>query len=338
MRPGVLWLPITVLLATAGVVLLFGTLLTREADRLADRTGLGEAIFGAVLLGGSTSIAGIVTSVATAWQGFPELAAANAIGGIAVQTAFLGVADLTYRRANLEHAAASVENLVQGALLATLLAMPLAAAALPAFTWWNIHPVSIAIFAMYLFGLHLVRGARQSQLWTPRTTTETVVDEPDTRSPSRTGAMWSRFVLYGLITAGAGYAVARSGIALVRDFGFQEGLVGGYLTAVITSLPELVVAVAAVRRGALTLAVGSIIGGNAFDVLFFAAADVAFVGSLYHAMAAAQVFLISLTLVMTGVLLLGLLRRERSGVGGIGFESFLILVLYVGAAVLLFLL
>jgi cation:H+ antiporter len=40
---------------------------------------------------------------------------------------------------------------------------------------------------------------------------------------------------------------------------------------------------------------------------------------------------------LTGVLLMGLLRRERSGVLGIGFESFLALVLYVGAFATLFL-
>ncbi|NIQ53654.1 MAG: sodium:calcium antiporter, partial [Gemmatimonadetes bacterium] len=39
---------------------------------------------------------------------------------------------------------------------------------------------------------------------------------------------------------------------------------------------------AAVRQGALTLAVSDIVGGNFFDVLFVAAADLAFLqGSIY---------------------------------------------------------
>ena len=74
---------------------------------LADETGLGEAIFGAVLLGSATSIAGITTSVTAAVNALPSLAISNAIGGIAAQTVFLAVADITYRPANLEHAAAS---------------------------------------------------------------------------------------------------------------------------------------------------------------------------------------------------------------------------------------
>lgn len=39
---------------------------------------------------------------------------------------------------------------------------------------------------------------------------------------------------------------------------------------------------AAVRRGALTLAVGDILGGNCFDVLFISGSDVAYrEGSIY---------------------------------------------------------
>jgi hypothetical protein len=40
------------------------------------------------------------------------------VGGIAAQTALLVIADKVYRPANLEHAAASVTNLINGALLA----------------------------------------------------------------------------------------------------------------------------------------------------------------------------------------------------------------------------
>lgn len=51
----------------AAVIAVAGTLLARRADRIADVTGLGEALIGAVLLGGSTSLPGITTSVAATW-------------------------------------------------------------------------------------------------------------------------------------------------------------------------------------------------------------------------------------------------------------------------------
>ena len=52
--------------------------MTKVADRLADKTGLGEAVVGALFLGGSTSLPGIVTSVTTAAGGHAELAISNA--------------------------------------------------------------------------------------------------------------------------------------------------------------------------------------------------------------------------------------------------------------------
>ena len=77
-------------------------------------------------------------------------------------------------------------------------------------------------------------------------------------------------------------------------------------------------------------------GGNACDVLFVAFADVAYrAGSIYHAITDRQVFVLALAIVLNGVLLLGLLRRERSGWFGIGFESVLVVALYLGAAVLI---
>jgi cation:H+ antiporter len=46
-------------------------------------------------------------------------------------------------------------------------------------------------------------------------------------------------------------------------------------------------------------------------------------------------FWVCLTLVMSAVLMMGLIRRERDGPGRIGLESVLIMLLYVGGAWLL---
>ena len=105
------------------VIAIAGTRITRVVDQLADRTGLGEATAGTVLLGAATSLSGSVLSVTAAYRGHPELAVSNALGGIAVQTFFLAIADMVYRRANLEHAAASAPNMMQNGLLIRLLAI-----------------------------------------------------------------------------------------------------------------------------------------------------------------------------------------------------------------------
>lgn len=333
-----LWGIVAAFAAAALAIALAGVRLARVADDLAEATGLGETLMGAVFVGASTSLPGVVTSVAAASAGHPVLAISNAIGGIAAQTAFLGLADIAYRRVNLEHAAASVTNLMQGGLLVALLAVPLVLSGLPAVTVAGVHPGSAVLVLLYLFGVRLMWTARRRPMWAPRHTRETQVEDEHPAARGRGLArLWTEFAALAAVTALAGYVVAQSGIALVQRTPLSETAVGGIFTAVATSLPELVTAVAAVRRGALNLAVGDILGGNAFDVLFLALADAAWrEGSIYHAIAGRNLFILALTILMTAILIMGLLSRQERSFGGIGFESFFVLVLYLGGAVALF--
>ncbi|MDN3516595.1 hypothetical protein QWY84_03130 [Aquisalimonas lutea] len=78
----------------------------------------------------------------------------------------------------------------------------------------------------------------------------------------------------------------------------------------------------------MTLAVGGVVGGNAFDTLFAAIADWRTAPArCTHGATERETFLIALSIVMAAVLLPGLLRRERHGITRIGFESFAVLLL-----------
>jgi len=74
----------TVLLFGSGalVIAVAGARLAAIADRLSDLTGLGEAVFGAVLLGATTSLPETVVSITTALAGRADLAVGNAVGGL----------------------------------------------------------------------------------------------------------------------------------------------------------------------------------------------------------------------------------------------------------------
>jgi cation:H+ antiporter len=318
------------LLATI-VIVIAGTQLTKAADKLADKTGMGEALLGAIFLGGVTSIPGIVTSVVAAYNNHPQLAISNAIGGIAAQTVFLSIADISYRRINLEHAAASFTNLMQGVLLMALLAFILIGLSSPQVTVLSIHPLSIVLILVYFAGSYMISRAKGHPMWNPRLTKHTVKDVPNEQFKAISlKKLLFTFIIMAILVAGAGYTVSKTGITIAEKSGLSEVFVGTLFTAVATSLPELIVSIAAVRQKALTLAVGNIIGGNTFDVLFVAFADMAYAkGSILHAISANQVFIIALTMVMISILILGLLFRERKGIGRIGWESSLIIAVYL---------
>jgi cation:H+ antiporter len=153
---------------------------------------------------------------------------------------------------------------------------------------------------------------------------------------SSLGSLWLRFALAAGITALAGWLLARAAVPISLHTGLSQTLVGGVLTGLAGSLPELVTALAAVRMGALSLAVGDILGGNCFDALIVGFSDLAYPGaSIYAAAGPQQDFLLALTVLLSAVLLMGLVYREKHGVANIGLESFLMLLFYVGGIALL---
>ena len=316
--------------ACVAIIATAGVRITAVVDELADRTRVGEALAGAVLLGAATSLSGSVLSVTAAFKGNADLALSNALGGIAVQTAFLAVADLFYRRANLEHAAASAANLMQGALLVTLMAVILVGAFSPPVTLFGIHPATPVLLATYAYGLRLIQSTRDQPMWQPARTRETREDTPEEDNLQRSlRGLLLGFVGLGALLGVTGWVLENAAVTIAEQTGMAQTTVGLLLTATVTSLPELVTSVAAVRRGALTLAVGGIIGGNAFDTLFTAASDIAYrEGSIYAEMGDDLLVWVSLSILMTGALLMGLIRREEQGPGGIGFESVAVLLLY----------
>ncbi|MEQ8659543.1 MAG: sodium:calcium antiporter, partial [Gammaproteobacteria bacterium] len=236
--------------------------------------------------------------------------------------------------------AASAENKAKAALLTLLLESLLLLAYKPA-GWlvYGLHPGSVLLLAMWLAGLHAVAGIRARPMWLARRTRDTRLEPAPAAAPGRgrPARLAAGFLACALLMVLAGWLVAAAGLETAQRCAARQSLVGVLLTAVLTSLPELVTTLAAVRHGALQLAVGGIIGGNTFDVLFLSFADAAYRdGSIYHVMPADVSFWVVLTLAMTAVLSFGLVKRERHGPGNIGVESLAVIVLYLGALALQF--
>ncbi|SCG70571.1 sodium:calcium antiporter [Micromonospora halophytica] len=325
---------------TAGALTVVGSVrLVSLGDTLADRTGWGEAVFGAVFFGLATSLSGIVMTAVTAASDQPQLAYSNAVGGIAAQTAAVAVADMFYRRVNLEHASASLSNILFGCLLIALLALALLATYTPDVTVAGVHPASLVMIGCYLGGIRLVRTAGARPMWDAVETRETRRDVPQPRGVSKrksTSTLWTRFLTVGLIVGTGGWAIGTAAEGIVAATGLKAGFVGGVLMGLVNALPEMVTAVAAVRRGAVTLAVAAIIGGNCLDALNLVIGDMALRGgSLFHAAQTDELFVTASGLFMTAVLLGGMLIRQPRGWGRVGFEGVLLLGSYIAIVAVL---
>ncbi|MDT0307979.1 cation transporter [Streptomyces sp. DSM 44917] len=329
---------VALFLTVGTLTVLCSVRLATLGDTLADRTGRGEALFGAVFFGLVTSLSGIVMTAVAAADDHPDLAYSNAVGGIAAQTLAIAAADLTYRRTNLEHAAASLPNLLFGCLLMGLLGVALMASFSPDVTVAGIHPASAVMAGFYWGGLRLISD-RPRPMWIPVRTRDTVPDVPEaTAAPGRRGTagLWGEFLAIAALVVLSGWVVTRTAETFVAATGLRAGFVGAVLMGIVNALPETVTAIAAVRRGALTLAVAAVIGGNCLDALNLVVGDIAYRGgSLYHAANPDELFLTAGALVMTTVLLGGLLVRQERGWWRLGFDGVLLITVYTATALTL---
>ncbi|QOY53308.1 calcium/sodium antiporter [Candidatus Sulfurimonas baltica] len=65
-----------------------------------------------------------------------------------------------------------------------------------------------------------------------------------------------------VLTIGGANFVIESGTSIARDFGISEWIIGLFLIALGTSLPELVVSLVAIKKGNAEMSIGNIIGSN----------------------------------------------------------------------------
>ena len=76
-----------------------------------------------------------------------------------------------------------------------------------------------------------------------------------------------------MLVVGAAIWLPEIGAGIARQTGLGEALVGSLFIAITTSLPEIAVSIAAVRIGALDLAISNILGSNLFNLLILGLDD-----------------------------------------------------------------
>jgi cation:H+ antiporter len=332
-----LWANLAVFGVAAAIVWLAGTRVARSANAVAERTGIGKAFAGALLLGGITSLPEVAVTLSSSAAGQASLAVNNLLGGVAFQVVLLAVADAIYgRRALSGIVAQPVVQLqgVMGIVLLGLVALGVTAGELDlgGFGAWSSATAVGAVAALWI-----VRKSQDAPAWKP--TRPAVRGEPEEhRDGDVSLARASGTLALGALgILAAGYVLSRTGDALAETTGLGQSFVGAVLLAVSTSLPEVSTVLAAVRLGQYSMAYSDIFGTNLFDLILLLAVDLVHsgppvLGEAGAFSAAAAV----LGIVVTAVAVAGLIERRDRAIARMGVDSLLILVLYFAGLALLY--
>jgi cation:H+ antiporter len=304
---------VLVFLASAAVVVAAGTVLTRTADAIAQATGLGRAWIGAALLAGATSLPEIATDVSAVRMHAPNLAAGDLFGSSLANMLILAIIDQLSRERGVLRSAA-IENALTACLAISLNTLgALFVLARPRFTLLGVSPLSLVLLLVYLGGTRLVyrNGVRHSEALVA-----TPAQPANATSGSRRSSSLKR-TLTALAAAAVVILVASPALAwsakhLAEATGLGSTFIGTWLLGLCTSLPELATSIAAVRIGALDLAVGTLFGSNSFNMVIFVALDIAYpAGSIFGGLSATHAISGMLAVVLMTLGLAGILYRAE---------------------------
>ena len=336
-----IWLNLLLFTLFAAGVWYAGAKLSLYVDLIADRTGIGQAFAGALLLGGATSLPELATTISASASGAAELAGNNLLGGVALQISVLAGMDIVcLRNRPLTFFSPKAALLLQGVfliLMLSLVIMILMTGEL--ITLAGVGLWSMMLVVIYGFGLWSFHRYEGDPRWKPAGELE---EPPESNRDLKdahqaeyqsvsTGALVLWFSLSACGVLFSGYLVARTGEVLSEQTGLGQSLIGATLVALATSLPEVSTTWSAIRFGAYSMAVANILGTNVLEVVLFLPADIAYRdGSLIDAMDPSASFLAALGIVLTSIYLWGILERRDRTILGMGYDSALVLLFYFG--------
>lgn len=315
---------------SAIVITVTGVKLAEYGDAIAYRTKLGGLFIGTLLMAGATSLPEILTMTSALRQDHLNLTAGDLFGSCMFNMLLLAVLDLIFhsthmlRRVALNHAlTASLGTLLIGMAVFFILAD------IDISIGW-LGMGGLAIIAVYVASVWLLRHNP-----TTAPLSESVV-ETDEHIPSLRRAGIG-FAITAAILVAATPLLVSSAAEIAEITGLGDGFIGIVLIALVTSLPELVAGIAAVRVGAYDLAVGNLFGSNMFNMFTLGLADVIYTqGSFLDAIDPTFAIAGLLAMMLTAMGLVGNLAQVERRVVVVEMDALLLILVYLGGLWLLY--
>jgi cation:H+ antiporter len=328
------WLQFALCIVFIGLA---GVRLTRYGDAIADKTGLGGTWVGVVLIASVTSLPELVTGISSVTvANTPDIAAGDVLGSCVFNLLVIVMLDFLYRTESV-YTRASQGHILAGGFGVMMIG----------FTGFNILLASdgnvlsighVGIYSPVIVLLYAI--AMRTVFRYERAQMKEVVEAEDDQYPHYTlRQVVARYVAAAAVVVAAGAWLPFVAKDIAVTMAWEESFVGTLLVAFVTSLPEIVVTVAAVRLGSVDIAVGNLFGSNLFNILILAVDDVLFLpGDLFSAVDSIHAVSALSAMMMTGVAIVGLLYRPRTRVlRTVGWTSIFLFCVYLINSYVLFL-
>ena len=318
----------------AAIIVIAGTFMARAADRIAEVTGLGRTLVGLVLLAAGTSLPELMVGWTAVRIGSPDLTLGDLLGSSLMNLLILAVLDLlTKSNARMLSARAAVHALSATGSIVLKAIVLLAVLFDSDASFLRLGPGSWAIIVAYILCFRLIvldQQVGRNEAKSDPAATEHIAGMTLTQS----------ILLYLLCAGGILFAapqLAHTADQLAGLTGLGKTFFGAVFIASVTSLPEATATIAALRMGAPDLAIGNILGSNAFNMLILAFVDFADAGALLGAAGPVHAVTAAAGILATAVVMLGLLSRSERRYWLIEPDAGGLILLIIGSLYLIYL-
>jgi cation:H+ antiporter len=315
---------------TAALIVYAATQLAKYGDIIAVRTRLGGMFVGVLLLAGATSLPEVLTSISALSQNAPNLAAGNLLGSNTFNMFLLALVDIVSRNQRILRKAA-LKHALSGSLAVFMIGLVVffILADIDLQIGW-VGVDSLVIIGAYIVAVRLIQGnsSHVSQ-------SAALPDIPEGTPRLRTGIIGFLIASLGLVLVTPIMVESSNEIAVITGLGTT--FIGTTLVALVTSLPEMVTTLAAIKIGAADMAIGNLFGSNMFNMFAIGLTDLFFLqGRFLAAIDPAFLLVGILGLLMTGMGLIGNLAKLEKRIWFIEIDALALVLVYFGSLWLLY--
>jgi len=328
----VIW--IQFVLCTA-IILYSGTRLSLYGDVIAEKSGMGRTWIGVILMASVTSLPELVTGVSSvAIYNLPNIAAGDVLGSCMFNLLILAMLDIKRNGSPISALAhqGHVLTAAFGILLLGFVSMSILAADLiPVVGWIGLYsPLFVVIYVAAMRSIFRFERARTAGF------VSDAVEGLQYGHLSKSGTyVW--FGVHALVIVAAATYLPHLGDEIATITGLGRTFVGSIFIALATSLPEIVVSRAALKMGAVDLAVGNVLGSNLFNIAILAIDDAFFFqGPILANIEPTHAITALAAMTMTAIITIALTYRSEKRILLFSWESVGVALVYALTSLVLY--
>jgi len=321
-----------IFLSLAAVIVVAAMFLAKFADGLADQTGLGRTVTGLILLAGATSLPEFSIGFSAVRMDAVDLTAGDVLGSSLINLLILAILDLVNKTPGKLFSRLAAGHALSGIVACLMTGIVLLGILLDSsFTFLRLGPCSWALIATYAICSRLLYLDHRASM-------SAAPPEAEAHSKGLSlAANIAGFIACGAVIFFVAPKLAHTADQLALQTGLGRTFFGTVFVAMMTSLPEAVSTLSAMRMKANDMAIGNILGSNAFNMLILGLTDFASEKPVLALVADVHAITAACVMITTCVTILCMLCRAEKRWWIIEPDAALVILLILGSLYLVYL-